>query len=182
MENRLIQKCQFPVLILLIPFLLTKCQKENLNADPISAQKNSSASLKSPIPASPPFNLEVILRGAGEAFGHVKFRQDNDTARVITLETWIRGLAPNHEYKLQRAVDAINVVDGNCTSTTWLTLGKGLTPQTILTDDKGTGKEDLWRSVATLARGSAFDIHFQVIDAATSAVVLWSDCYQYVVR
>ena len=98
------------------------------------------------------------------------------------MGTWVRDLEPNHEYKLQRAVDPINVIDGNCTSTSWLTLGKGLVPQTILTDDRGTGREDLWRSVAALPSGSMFDIHFRVIDAVTSEVVLTSDCYQYTVR
>ena len=98
------------------------------------------------------------------------------------MGTWVRGLASNHTYLLQRAVDPINVVDGNCTSATWLTLGKGLTPQSILTDDDGTGNEELWRDVSMLASGSAFDIHFRVVDATTMAVVLTSDCYKYVVR
>ncbi|HZG26469.1 MAG TPA: hypothetical protein VEZ17_17900, partial [Chitinophagaceae bacterium] len=83
---------------------------------------------------------------------------------------------------LQRAVDAINVVDGNCTSTSWLTLGRGLTAQSILTNANGTGTEVLWRDVSTIATGSTFDIHFQVIDATNMAVVLSSDCYQYTVR
>ncbi len=149
--------------MLMLPLLLINCKKSDT-------------------PTSPPFNLDVILHGEGDAFGFIKFRQDKDPEKVITLDTWVRGLQPNHEYLLQRAVDAVNEVDGNCTSTTWLTLGKGLIPQAILTDAKGTGKVELWRSVAVLASGSAFDIHFQVIDAATSAVVLWSDCYQYTVR
>jgi hypothetical protein len=79
-------------------------------------------------------------------------------------------------------VDPINVVDGNCTSTTWLTLDIGLTPQSILTDNTGTGKEELWRDISVAATGSKFDIHFQVIDAVSLAVVLDSDCYEYVVR
>ena len=131
---------------------------------------------------TPPFNIEVILRGESDGFGHVKFRQDNDAAKIIVLDTWVRDLEPNHNYLLQRAVDPINVVDGNCTSIMWLTLGKGLTPQTILTDDKGTGQVELWRDISTIASGSKFDIHFQVIDAVSKDVVLTSDCYQYVVR
>ena len=149
--------------MLMLPLLLINCKKSDT-------------------PTSPPFNLDVVLRGEGDAFGLIKFRQDKDSEKVITLDTRVHGLSPNHEYLLQRAVDPVNEVDGNCTSTTWLTLGKGLTPQSITTDSKGTGKEELWRSVAMLASGSAFDIHFQVIDATTSAVVLWSDCYQYTVR
>ena len=153
--------------------------------------------------AGPHFNLDVILRGVrgedqaedrhgdrhegwfdsrGEdhSFGFIKFRQDRDTLKIITLDVWVFGLKPNHSYQLQRAVDTD--LDGNCTSTTWLTLGKGLTPQSILTDDRGKGQEDLWRDVSSVATGATFDIHFQVIDEDTQAVVLTSDCYQYTVR
>ena len=130
-------------------------------------------------PETPNFNLEVILRGDNGAFGQVKFRQPNDDLLVINLDTWVRGLVPNTAYELQRAVDAN--LDGECTSTSWLTLGKGLTPQAIVTDDRGTGREDLWRSVAAFPVGSTFDIHFQVIVQATSAVVLQSECYQFTI-
>ena len=131
---------------------------------------------------NPTFNLEVNLRGEDGRFGHIKFRQDVDPSKVIVLGTWVRDLEPDHEYLLQRAVDALNVVDGDCTSTSWLTLGKGLTPQSILTNDNGTGSEELWRDVSAVASGSAFDIHFRIVDATTMAVVLTSDCYQYIVR
>jgi hypothetical protein len=40
----------------------------------------------------------------------------------------------------------------------------------------------LWRDVSAVPSGSTFDIHFQVIDAVTLAVVLASDCLQYQVR
>lgn len=126
-------------------------------------------------PETPNFNLEVILRGEG--FGHVEFRQPNDDALIVHLDTWVRGLAPNTSYLLQRAVDA--TVDDNCTSTMWLTLGKGLEPQSITTDDNGTGREALFRSLAAFAVGSEFDIHFRVIHEASQAVVLTSECYQF---
>ena len=176
------KKHLFSITILLCSTIFySSCQKENIQkqeGETIAVQP-SQPNLRT---APPPFNLEVILRGDGKSFGLVKFRQDVDPSKIITLDTWVRNLAPNHQYKLQRAVDMINVIDGNCTSTNWLTLGKGLTPQTILTDDKGTGREDLWRSVAALPTGSIFDIHFRVVDAVTMAVVLTSDCYQYTVR
>jgi len=135
-------------------------------------------------PSGPCFNLDVVLKGNNKEtqFGFIKFRQNPDTARIITLETFIKNLLPNHEYLLQRAVDPANVVDGNCTSTTWLTLGKGLTPQSILTDGHGDGSETLWRDVTAAARGTSFDIHFQIIDATSMEVVLASDCYQYTIR
>jgi len=127
-------------------------------------------------PETPNFNLQIILRGAG--FGLVEFRQPNDDLLTIHLDTWVRDLAPNTSYLLQRAVD-VNV-DDNCTSTSWLTLGKGLQPQSITTDDKGTGREELFRTVASPV-GSEFDIHFRVIDAGTGAVVLTSECYQFTI-
>ena len=132
-------------------------------------------------PTGPCYNLDVILNGnvKEKQFGFIKFRQDPDTARIITLETSVVNLLPNHEYLLQRAVDA---ADGNCTSTTWLTLGRGLTPQSILTDARGSGSEVLWRDVTSAPRGTSFDIHFQIIDATSLAVALTSDCYQYAVR
>ena len=129
---------------------------------------------------TPNFNLEVILRpvDGGDGFGHVKFRQANDDAKRIDLGVWVRDLAPNTSYRLQRAVDG--VVDGNCTSTGWLTLGEGTVPQDIVTDDRGTAKQDLFRVVMNPA-GTAFDIHFQVVTTA-GVPVLTSDCYQYYVR
>ena len=79
-------------------------------------------------------------------------------------------------------MDPVNVVDGDCTSISWLTLGKGLTAQSIITDTHGNGNEQLWRDVTAVPTGSKFDIHFQIIDASSMEVVLTSDCYQYTVR
>lgn len=128
------------------------------------------------------YDLNISLSTKGPQQGFIKFRQDPDPAKIITLDISVQHLEPNREYLLQRAVDAINEVDGNCTSTSWLTLGKGLVPQSILTDEHGKGSESLWRDVSVVATGSKFDIHFQVIDAVSLAVVLKSDCYEYVVR
>ena len=156
---------------------ILSCQK--LFDEGESPDKISMASANA---AKPPFNIEVILRDSENGFGHVKFRQDNDIDKIITLQTWIRNLKPNTEYQLQRAVDAANVVDGSCNSNTWLTLGIGLVPQSIITDGKGEGRADLWRSVAALNSGVAFDIHFRIIEKNSGQVALTSDCYEYVVR
>lgn len=129
-------------------------------------------------PETPPFNIEVVLRG-DPGFGHVKFRQPNDEAKIVELDTWVRDLRPQTHYRLQRAVDT--VADGSCTSTQWLTLGKGLESQDIVTDEEGTGRESLWRNLAAVPSGTKFDIHFQVIEAETGAVALESGCYQFVV-
>ena len=135
-------------------------------------------------PVNDKYNLDVQLHGSSKGLsrGFLAFRQDPAAPKIITLDTYVQNLRPNHEYLLQRAVDPINVVDGNCTSTTWLTLGFGLTPQSIMTDGKGKGHEKLWRDLSSLASGSDFDIHFQVIDAVTNEVVLTSDCYEYILR
>jgi hypothetical protein len=126
-------------------------------------------------PETPNFNLEVVLRGEG--FGLVRFRQPNDADRIVYLDTWVRGLAPDTDYLLQRAVDTN--VDDECTSSGWLTLGKGLVAQAITTDETGTGREELFRNLGAFPDGATFDIHFRVIDATTGAVVLTSECYQF---
>ena len=134
-------------------------------------------------PEVPPLNIEVILRDVtgGSGFGHVKFRQPNDTEKIVYLATWVRDLAPNHAYRLQRAVDT--TLDGNCArvESDWLTLGKGLVPQVITTDDRGIGREDLFRDLAAVPTGKQFDINFRVIDAVNSAPVLKSGCYMFTV-
>jgi hypothetical protein len=156
------------------------CQKE-IDQKVQQEEEQVSESLKNRH-KPPPFNLNVKLYGECNMQGHLKFRQDPDPAKIIDLDIKVHNLLPNHEYLLQRAVDAINVVDGNCTSTSWLTLGKGLVAQSILTDNRGNGSEELWRDISAIPSGSTFDIHFRVVDAVTMASVLTSDCYQYRVR
>jgi hypothetical protein len=129
-------------------------------------------------PETPPFNFEAILRNDEGGFGLVKVRQPNDADLVFHLDTWVRDLAPNTSYRLQRAVD--RDVNDDCTGTAWLTLGQGPTPQAIVTDDRGTGRAALWRAV-TNPIGTKFDVHFRVIEDATSAIVLESACYQFVI-
>lgn len=128
-------------------------------------------------PERPNFNLEVVLRG-DPAFGLVKFRQPNDSDFVVYLDVWVRDLMPNKAYRLQRAVDT--TLDGTCASTDWLTLGQGLTPHAIVTDEGGTGRAGLWRGVPPLP-GSRFDIHFRVIEDARGVPVLRSGCYEYAI-
>ena len=65
-------------------------------------------------PATPNFNLEVILRpvagGPNGAFGLVRFRQPKDADKIVYLDAWVRDLSPNQSYYLQRATD-VNVND-----------------------------------------------------------------------
>jgi hypothetical protein len=131
-------------------------------------------------PETAPFNLEAVLRPVegSSGFGLVSFRQPNDADQIVYLDAWVRGLQPNHDYVLRRAADA---PDGVCTSDAWLTLGKGPDPGPISTDATGTGRAELFRSLAAFAPGTAFDIRFVVADAATLTPVLMSGCYRFVV-
>ena len=130
----------------------------------------------------PNYDLNVLLFATSKSseLGFIKFRQNEDEPQLIHLDTRVHGLEPNTNYLLQRAVDT--VLDGNCTSTSWLTLGKGLDPHAIVTNDKGFGVAELFRSVSTIPVGSTFDIHFQIIKESSLEVVLSSECYQYTVQ
>lgn len=132
-------------------------------------------------PESPPFNLEAVLRAptGQDGFGLVKFRQPNDADQIVYLDVWVRDLAPNGHYFLQRATDA--TVDGDCTGTNWLSLGWGTRPVPINTDDRGTGRAALFRDLAAFPVGSTFDIQFRVVDAFVGTVVLTSECYQFTI-
>src|SRR2546421_6144331 len=146
--------------IILAATALAACAPDGSN--PVAPNLAISASTSGP--ATPPFNNEIILRdvtGAG-GFGHVKFRQPKDDNLIVYLDTWVRDLAPSASYRLQRAVDT-NIND-DCTGTAWLTLGQGLTPQAIVTDERGTGRAALSRILSASSLGTEFDIHFRVID------------------
>jgi hypothetical protein len=127
-------------------------------------------------PETPNFNLQVILRptaiGPTKGFGHVKFRQPNDADKIVYLDVWVRDLAPNTTYHVQRAVDDPN---DDCSSQMWLTLG------TIETDDGGTGRAALSRALPA-PPGTEFDIRFRIAETPTAAMgVLESGCYQFTV-
>jgi len=164
------------VSICLIASLAGACAPDSAMAPAVTHQPVAPTAAWGP--ETPNFNNEVILRApaGGSGFGHVKFRQPNDALLRVNLDTWVRDLTPNTHYRLQRAVDTS--VNDVCTSATWLTLGKGLVAQDIVTDGRGTGREELFRVLAS-PLGTEFDIHFRVIDAVTSAVVLESECYQF---
>src|SRR5262249_49561957 len=106
------------------------------------------------------------------------------TAKLVQLETSVRGLAGRTAYQLQRAVDI--KLDGVCTGSEWLTLGAdNATPKLLDTDDQGTASAMLTRTLPPTAKsGDGFDVVFRVIVANNSpeVVVLQSDCHRYVVR
>ena len=167
---------------ILLSVIIFSCQKGVSNNQKIQANDPTPESVITQAGTDmPPYNLNVIMHGENNASGFIKFRQDADTARIINLDTWVFHLKSNHAYLLQRAVNLITDPT-QCSSTAWLTLGLGLTPQAIHTNNGGFGFAPLWRDVTTAARGSEFYIHFQVIDSLTSEVVLTSDCHQYTVR
>jgi hypothetical protein len=157
--------------------LLAACTQDG--ADPTAAALGPSVNAGSdgdhPITARA--NLNVTLRGNGH--GRIKFRQPRDAFFIVFLNTKVRGLTPNTNYQLQRATD--DVVDDNCTGVNWLTLGRLSEPLVIHTNGRGKGEALFTRDLSGVA-GGQFDIHFRVIDAVTSAVVLQSGCYQFKVR
>lgn len=131
-------------------------------------------------PLSERFFVAVLVPVAGapaDGVGVLIFRQPRDAAKIVLLDISVLNLAPNHSYYLQRAVDT--TVDDQCTGTNWLTLGRGLESQAITTNDSGFGQAHLFRDLAAVPEGTRFDIHFRVIDAVTSAVVLASGCHQF---
>lgn len=150
-----------------------------ISATPSGVAVNAGPPASSAGPEVPPFNIEVVLRPVGGAggFGLVKFRQPNDGMVRVLLGTWVRDLAPNSAFYLQRAVDT--TLNGDCTSTAWLTLGAGTVVQPIVTDARGTGRADFYRDLPPSLAWQRFDIHFRIISAA-GAEVLHSACYQYV--
>jgi hypothetical protein len=163
------------IVALVLGTLVSSCTNDEANPLGPAAPTGSAPSYASWGPETPNFNLEVVLRGQG--FGLVKFRQPNDAQKIVYLDTWVSGLAPNSEYLLQRAVDV--TIDDNCTGTEWLTLGRGVQPQSIATDAGGTGRAELFRDLSAVPLGTEFDIRFRVIDAVTQTVVLESGCYQF---
>jgi hypothetical protein len=105
-------------------------------ADPAGSERNFAAVLH-PVSGAPAHAIGVVL-----------FRQPHDTEKVVFLDVWTLGLTPNHSYSLQRATDSI--VDDNCQGTNWLTLGRGLEPQAIETNERGFGRAHLFRDLASL--------------------------------
>jgi hypothetical protein len=164
-----------------ILFVFAACSDEP-EVRPVSPSDESANARTWNYANHPNYDLNVLLVATKKcsALGFIKFRQNEDEPKVIHLDTRVHGLEPNTNYLLQRAVDT--VLDGDCTSTTWLTLGKGLDPQSIVTNDKGFGEAELFRSVAAFASGTTFDIHFQILKESTLEVVLTSDCYQYTIQ
>jgi hypothetical protein len=183
MQTKISNAYAFKIItIMLLCFQLLSCKKNSDAQEQSSQQKAINSASMTNSSGESQYNIEVVLHGEGNRVGHIHFRQDDDAAKIIELHTRVHNLKPDHTYLLQRAVDAINVVDDNCTSTSWLTLGYGLTPHAIQTDGKGNGDDILWRDVSAIPSGSMFDIHFRVIDAITMEIVLDSDCYQYTVK
>ena len=150
----------------------------------IGCIKNLPFGSSTPINKQPVYDLDVILLGMtneSPGAGFIKFRQNPDSPGIITLDTKVTRLEAHHAYILERAVNPIADTTG-CSSTAWLKLGAGLTPLSIHTDAYGNGEAELWRNVSAIAAGTAFHIHFQVVDSVSSTPVLTSDCYNYVVR
>jgi hypothetical protein len=123
--------------------------------------------------------LRPVSGEPAHAFGVVIFRQPHNAKKVVFLDVWTLGLAPNHSYSLQRATDT--TVDDTCSGTNWLTLGRGLDAQAIETSELGFGRAHLFRDRVNVPDGMRFDIQFRVLDSVTQDVVLVSSCHQFTV-
>jgi hypothetical protein len=160
---------------------VTPVLPDDSSSSSVVDHRESSEGRKNKHHQGPNYNLNVILLGESRwSFGFIKFRQYENETQMIHLDTWVHHLEPNTSYVLQRAVDT--TLDGDCTSTSWLTLGEGLIAKSIVTDSHGSGSAELFRSVAAIPVGTTFDIHFQIVKEGTTEVVLASDCYEYTVR
>jgi hypothetical protein len=147
----------------------------------LTAAAAAAAQASGASPERPKVDFNAVLRpvagGPEQGTGLVKFRQPEDAEVKVFLDVRLHHLAPQHGYYLERAVDP-NVND-DCQGTNWARLGRP-DPVVITTDEKGAARaEDLWRDL-TMVLGTAFDIHFRVIDAENGATVLQSGCYQFV--
>jgi len=123
--------------------------------------------------------LRPVSGGPAHAFGVVFFRQPHDAEKVVFLDVWTLGLTPNHSYSLQRATDSM--VNDDCQGMNWLTLGRGVDPQAIETNERGYGRAHLFRDLAAFPDGTQFDIQFRVVDSVTQDVLLVTACHQFTV-
>jgi len=174
------------IMVLGMVTVFTGCQKDNEGRQDVFPFDPRESGYNDWVNGIPPQNLNVVLMDVEKKsqpfkspIGFVKFRQDNPD-HIINLYTWVYNLKPRHAYQLQRAVNPIT--DPDCTSTAWLTLGKGLVVQSIHTNAFGFGQEDLFRDISAIASGTAFRIHFQIIDSVTNETVLTSTCLAYSVK
>jgi hypothetical protein len=167
MQTKFLQAATLVVSLTLL-LALPGCKKDTHNQEPDTL-----------------YNFDATLFGGGEKgvfkSGLIKFRQNPDTARIATLDTYVINLEPDHSYLLQRAVNPIADTTG-CSSTTWLTLGLGPQPHAIHTNSVGAGHAELWRALTAVARGTSFHIHFQIVDSITLEPVLMSDCHDFSVQ
>jgi hypothetical protein len=73
-------------------------------------------------------------------------------------------------------------VDGDCQGTNSLTLGRGVDPKGIETNELGFGRAHLFRDLLNVPDGTQFDIQFRVIDSVTQDIVLVSSCHEFTVN
>lgn len=130
-------------------------------------------------PATPPFDINVLLRAGERVEGLILFRQPDDGVPTIFLETYLAHLKPNHDYYLERAAQTLGL---GCIDSGWLRLGLGTVVTPIHTNWRGFGAATLNRTLPATLLGLSFDIHFRVLDAETGVVVLESTCRQFTAR
>jgi hypothetical protein len=111
-----------------------------------------------------------------DSSGFIKLTQPRDLELVVFLETFVHHLTANNVYLLQAAADT--ELDGQCSSEDWATIG----PLSIVTNDRGNARTELFQDVSGAPVGTAVDVHFQVIDSTSTDVALESKCVRFVTR
>ncbi len=155
------------------------CSKADVSTQPPANEETAlSISDRNP-PSTPPYDINVLLFATNRVEGLILFRQPDDGATTIFLETYLGRLKPNHDYYLERAAQTLGL---GCVDGGWLRLGLGTVVTPIHTNYRGFGAATLYRTLPATLIGVSFDIHFRVLDAETGAVVLESKCKQYTVR
>ena len=163
-----------PVVVLFMMF--SSCMESKPQAAPPEVPTKhlvSAAPARAVI--QPPFNYEILLYGADDTRGVIRFAQKPGT-NTITLNVYAHDLPADHHYTLQYAVEP--VLNGDCSGSNWMNAGNGNADFDMESDRTGAIIEELRMNASDLLHGASFDVKFQLRDH-TSEVVLTSDCFPY---
>src|SRR5262245_25156513 len=78
--------------------LMAGCSQQGLTAPSQTGRATNVSGMRAAgAPATPPFNLEAVLRDVNDepGFGLVKFRQPKDAELIVYLDAWVRDLSPH---------------------------------------------------------------------------------------
>jgi hypothetical protein len=105
--------------------------------------------------------------------GVLKLHQSEDHDSVFA-DLFVKHLTGNTAYLLQASLDTLG--NPGCTSTVFTSLGADTLPLSLVTDSAGKGSQTFFRDVSSFDSTTTYLIRFQVVDSATNAVALESQC------